>query len=180
MSKIGKKAIIIPEKTIVKIKNNIINISGPRGIEFLKLKNIDVRIQNMLIVINTPNQGIKKLKKYHGLYRSLIQNMIIGVNIGFKKELIIEGVGYRANLEKERIAFSLGFSHVIYKSIPHTLSINMENQNKKIIISGNNKQIVGLYAATIRKLRPPECYLGKGIRYSNEIIIKKQGKSTSK
>merc|ERR1711862_301340 len=117
-----------------------------------------------------PSKEIKKLKKYHGLYRSLIQNMIIGVNSGFKKELIIEGVGYRANLENNRIAFSLGFSHVIYKSIPNTLSITMENQNKKIIISGNNKQVVGLYAATIRKLRPPECYLGKGIRYSNEII----------
>merc|ERR1712110_180535 len=99
--------------------------------------------------MGNPSENTKRLKKYHGLYRSLIQNMILGVNNGFKKELIIDGVGYRANIERDYIAFSLGFSHVLYSLIPKNLSITMENQNKKIIISGNNKQIVGLYAATI-------------------------------
>lgn len=180
MSKIGKKPIIIPNSTTVEIQKNTIHVKGPLGSSSMKIRNIEICIKNKHIFIYNLDKTTNKLKKYHGLFRSLIQNMIIGVEYGFKKELIIEGVGYRANIENNYIALSLGFSHVIYCKIPQTLSIKIIDQNKKIVIHGNNKQIVGLYAAKIREFKPPECYLGKGIRYSNEIIIKKQGKSTSK
>merc|ERR1712151_1006041 len=109
-----------------------------------------------------------KYKKYLGLYRNLVNNMIIGNSLGFKKELIINGVGYRVTLENNLLMFSIGFSHIVYKKIPSSISIDITNQNKHIIVKGNNKEHVGLYAAEIRSLRPPECYLGKGIRYNNE------------
>merc|ERR1712110_134298 len=99
---------------------------------------------------------------------------------GFKKEITLEGVGYRVNIEKNLLAFSIGFSNIIYKKIPQNLNVQIFNQNKQITISGIDKQVVGAYAAEIRQLRPPECYLGKGIRYSDEKINKKQGKNTSK
>merc|ERR1712196_518527 len=134
-------------------------MGGPKGNLQLKFKYIVILVKNETITINPLYKNTKKYKRYHGLYRSLINNMIIGVSHGFKKILIIEGVGFRASLIDNMLALSIGFSNIIYKKIPNNLSVNISNQNKKIIIEGNDKINVGLFAAMIRKLKPPECYL---------------------
>jgi len=180
MSKIGSKPIQVPQGVTIKVENDIIYIKGPKGKLELKTKYIRIIIEHSVIKIDTSCKKEKKYKKYHGLYRSLINNMVTGIVQGFKKEITLEGVGYRVNIEKNLLAFSIGFSNIIYKKIPQNLNVQIFNQNKQITISGIDKQVVGAYAAEIRQLRPPECYLGKGIRYSDEKINKKQGKNTSK
>lgn len=179
MSKIGNKPIIIPKSVTITFADNIINIKGPKGESKLLLKYICPKISPHKIIMQMSNK-VPKYKKYLGLYRNLVNNMIIGNSLGFEKKLIINGVGYRVTLENNLLMLSIGFSHIVYKKIPQNLSIYITNQNKNIIIKGNSKSQVGLYAAEIRNLRPPECYLGKGIRYDNEVINKKQGKSSSK
>lgn len=176
MSKIGNKSISMSKKTIINIKNNIIYIKGPVGSLSLFIKYVNIKLIENKIIVRALNKK-NKYKKYHGLYRSLINNMVLGVNHIFKKELILHGVGYRINIENNILAFSIGFSHIVYKSIPRGISVNIGKQNKSITITGINKELVGSYASQLRSIRPPECYLGKGIRYSDEIIIKKVRKN---
>jgi len=180
MSKIGNKPIKVPKKTVVNIANNIVSVSGPKGVLKLIPKHVDIQLKDDQVIVESLHITNKKYKKYHGLYRSLINNMIQGVTQGFEKVLILDGVGYRVNLESNKLAFSIGFSNVIYKNVPPGISVNVTNNNKNITITGIDKNLVGLFSAQIRSLRPPESYIGKGIRYSNEIIVTKQGKSNSK
>lgn len=179
MSKIGNKVIIIPKGTNVSIKKNEISIRGPYGELSLSIKYVSITIEDNKIIVKLIYKR-NKYKKYHGLYRSLINNMIIGVNNKFQKELLLSGVGYKVNMENNKLAFSIGFSHTVYRKIPPGLSVEILNQNKNIKIVGIDKGLVGLFASQVREIRVPECYLGKGIRYSNEIIIKKQGKTNTK
>lgn len=183
MSKIGNKPVDVPEGTKIDFTNNIICIDGPKGVLKLNVKYVDIQLKKNQIIVESiykTSKKYKKYKKYHGLYRSLVKNMIDGVNNGFKKILVLDGVGYRVNLENNVLAMSIGFANVIYKQIPQGISVEILNNNKNILIKGIDKGLVGLFSAQIRNLRPPECYIGKGIRYSNEVVVTKQGKSNSK
>ncbi len=179
MSKIGKKKINIVEGVEVTQDNNMIIVTGKKGSLSLSVDpRIQVKIEdNEIVIINESNQ--KEYKAKHGLYRALIQNMITGVSEGYTKELDLVGVGYRAQQKGKNIEVSLGYSHPISVEAIDGIELKLEGQTK-IIVSGISKEKVGQVSATIRKLRPPEPYKGKGVKYSDERIIKKQGKSAKK
>jgi len=179
MSNIGNKIIYFPKDVKVSNKNNIISVVGPKGSLSLKFHNVEVLIKDLSIKILPLNQTTR-YKKFHGLYRTLINNMIVGVIQGFTKKLILNGLGYRANIENDTLVLSIGFSHTVYRKIPDDLDVSISDQNKIIEIFGINKELVGLFASQIRSIRPPEPYLGKGIKYSYEKINKKQGKTNIK
>ncbi|MHC6202436.1 50S ribosomal protein L6 [Breznakiellaceae bacterium SP9] len=176
MSRIGKVPVDIPSGVKVNFENQIITVEGPKG----KLTQnfnplISFKQEGNIIEVNRANDE-KQTKSYHGLYRNLLNNMVIGVSTGFSKTLIITGVGYRAELQGNLILMNLGYSSDIYIGIPEGIKVGIEG-NSKITVSGINKQVIGEFAAQIRKLRVPEPYKGKGIKYENEIIRRKVGKS---
>jgi large subunit ribosomal protein L6 len=179
MSRIGKKPIDIPEKVDVEIKGKTVSVKGPLGEDSLNV--IDginaIKEDNKIrIVKEDENSTDKAINGYYGLFRSLINNMITGVTSGFEKELEIIGVGYRANQQNANIQFQLGYSHDIIFEAPKGITLEVTDQTK-VKVKGFNKQQVGQVAANIRKLRPPEPYKGKGIRYKDEYVRKKAGKA---
>jgi large subunit ribosomal protein L6 len=179
MSRIGKKPIDIPEKVDVEIKGKTVSVKGPLGEDSLNI--IDginaIKEDNKIrIVKEDENSTDKAINGYYGLFRSLINNMITGVTSGFEKELEIIGVGYRANQQNANIQFQLGYSHDIIFEAPQGITLEVTDQTK-VKVKGFNKQQVGQVAANIRKLRPPEPYKGKGIRYKDEYVRKKAGKA---
>jgi len=176
MSRIGKIPVKVPSGVKVSFLNNEILVEGPKG----KLKQkyhpvINFEDKGSEIVVSRQNEE-KQSKAYHGLYRNLLNNMVIGVSAGFNRSLIVTGVGYKAELKDKLLAMSLGYSNDIYVAIPEGISVTTD-QGGKITVSGIDKHKVGEFAAQIRKLRGPEPYKGKGIRYDNEIIRRKVGKS---
>ena len=176
MSRIGKIPVKIPGGVKVSFQNEEITVEGPKG----KLKQkfhpvITFEDKGTEIVVSRASEE-KQVKAFHGLYRCLLNNMVTGVSTGFSKSLIINGVGYRAEVQGKLLAMSLGYSNDIYVAIPEGLTVTVE-QGGKINISGIDKHNVGEFAAQIRKLRSPEPYKGKGIRYDNETIRRKVGKS---
>jgi len=176
MSRIGLKPIELPKGVTVTVKDNVFSVKGSKGEmsqEFNSLVTIDVSDNS--VQLNRANDS-KQAKSYHGLYRSLMNNMIIGVSQGFSKTLVINGVGYRAELKGKSLLLNLGYSTQIEYIIPEGVQINVDGTNK-ITVSGIDKAKVGQVAAEIRKLRPPEPYKGKGIRYENENVRRKVGKS---
>ena len=176
MSRIGKKEIDIPEKTEITIDKLTIKIKGSKGEMSYEIpRNIQVTKENNKLIV-TKNIITKQTQALHGLTRSLINNMTIGTSIGFNKKLIIEGVGYRAQMSGKKLILNLGYSHPIEIEPTKDIEITVEN-NTQITISGINKEKVGQIAAKIRSTRPPEPYKGKGIRYENEIIRRKVGKA---
>ena len=177
MSRIGKKPVEIPSGVTVEIKDGIITVRGKLGTEKLSLlEGIDVELKNnQLLVITKPEEN-KELRAFHGLSRSMINNMVIGVSRGFEKDLEILGVGYRAIQQAKNIQFQLGYSHPIVFSPPEGITLEVLEPTK-VRVKGINKQQVGQIAANIRKLRPPEPYKGKGIRYRDEYIRRKAGKT---
>jgi len=180
MSKIGKVPIDIPLNVNVKIDSEKIIAKGPKGSLTLFFSHgISIEIKNNKIFVNNSKDFIKN-KNYHGLFRSLINNIIIGVNSGFKKELILNGVGYSAKMKGNCLTLLLGFSHPVIQIIPDSIKISIDKTGRKILIEGIEKQLVGLIASKIRLIRPPEPYLGKGVKYSDEIIKRKEGKSSTK
>ncbi|MBI5325913.1 MAG: 50S ribosomal protein L6 [Ignavibacteriae bacterium] len=179
MSRIGKKPINIPPKVQVSVDNHTIKAKGPKGELSLKLpESIDISIENNIISFSRPNDE-KKVRSIHGLTRALASNVIEGVANGYTKTLQINGVGYKAEMRGNRLMLSLGFSHPVLVVPPDGIDIISPNANT-IIINGIDKQLVGQTAAVIRKLRPPEPYKGKGIRYENEYVRHKAGKTTAK
>ncbi|MGX7590785.1 50S ribosomal protein L6 [Candidatus Karelsulcia muelleri] len=185
MSRIGKRNIIIPKNILIQIKNNVIYVTGPLGKLSLKIRGelkIE-RAENKITIKRIENN--KYNKSLHGLYRMLINNMIIGVLYGFKKDLELKGVGYKVALDNEKkvLEFNLGYSHNIVMNFPKDLKVeikNETNQKTRIILMSYDKQLLGIFAAKIRSLRKPDPYKGKGIRYINEYIIKKAGKTNVK
>lgn len=179
MSRIGKKTITLPDYISASLEKNKIIITGPKGkLSYLIPAKIKVEINkvNDIKTINiTTTEIIKKSKELHGLSRTLINNMITGVSKGFHKELEIQGVGYRCQMDQEKLILNIGYSHNITINPPQGISIAVHTNN--IIISGINKELVGQVAATIRAARQPEPYKGKGIKYKSEIIRKKVGKA---
>ncbi len=178
MSRIGKKSIKIPGGVTVEVVNNAVNVKGPLGALSMSLiKDIDVKNEDGVISItNKGDEKDRKQRASHGLSRALIANMITGVSAGFKKNLEIVGVGYRAVQQGKNIEFSLGFSHTIKFEPPEGITLKVLEPTK-VEISGIDRQKVGQIAANIRGLRPPEPYKGKGIRYKDEHVRKKAGKA---
>jgi large subunit ribosomal protein L6 len=176
MSRIGKKEIVIPENTTISIEKDILFIKGKYGTlsEFI-LSGINIKINDQKILIKRIDDQ-KKSRAFHGLMRTLVQNMVIGVNEKFTKTLLVEGVGYKFQLANNFINLNMGYSHIISFNIPEDINIKLDSPTK-IIISSINKQKVGLFASKIRDVRPPEPYKGKGIKYEGEIIKRKVGKT---
>ncbi|MBP7478933.1 MAG: 50S ribosomal protein L6 [Spirochaetaceae bacterium] len=176
MSRIGKLPVAVPAGVKITAASGLITVEGPKG----KLTQdyndlVEIKIENNHVVVSRVNDT-KPARSAHGLYRSLISNMVTGVTTGYTKTLIINGVGFRAEVQGKLLVLNLGYSNDFIAGIPENLTVTADNQGK-IIISGIDKQAVGEYAAEIRKLRKPEPYKGKGIRYDNEIIRRKVGKS---
>ncbi len=176
MSRIGKAPIPIKDGVTVNIKKNMVHVKGPKGELEQKIdSSIKVTINENIIEL-TRASDTRKQRAFHGLYRSLIANMIAGVYEGFSKQLEIIGVGYRAELKGKSLVLQLGFSHPIVYLAPDTIDITVPNQTN-ISVTGVSKELVGLVAAKIRSFKPPEPYKGKGIRYLGESVRRKAGKS---
>ncbi len=177
MSRIGKMPIIIPKGVDVKIEEgNKVTVKGPKATLSQKLPEaMIIELKDEVINIIRPND-LKKNKALHGLTRSLLNNMVIGVTKGFEKKLEINGVGYKATLQGKKIVLNLGYSHPIELELPVGITLEVPS-NTSIIVKGSDKQVVGQFAAVIRSKRKPEPYLGKGIKYSDEHIRRKEGKT---
>ncbi len=180
MSRIGLKPIEIPSGVEVKIdENNLVEVKGPKG--SLKEKfdpKLDIKIEDNIITVNRPDET-KKYRSLHGLTRTLIQNMIVGVTEGYSKTLEIVGTGYRAQKQGKKLVLNLGYSHPIEMEDPEGIEVEVPSQTQ-IIVKGIDKQLVGQVAAKIKGFRPVEPYHGYGIRYSDEVVIRKVGKTAGK
>lgn len=179
MSRIGKKPIVVPNGVTVTLEGNFIKVKGPKG-ELQKNihPNIKVELKNSEIEVSRSND-LKTNRALHGLSRALIQNMILGVSQEFKKILDIVGVGYRVELKGSNLLLNMGYSHPIYFIPPAGIKLEAPTPTQ-LIISGIDKQLVGQVAAKIRSIRKPEPYKGKGIKYSDEHIMRKAGKTAGK
>ncbi|MCQ2583874.1 MAG: 50S ribosomal protein L6 [Treponema sp.] len=176
MSKVGKLPVALPAGVNVNVSDGMITVKGPKGELKQKIHaEIGVEVQNNEIVLSTKD-GNKQTNAYHGLYRSLIANMVKGVTDGFTKTLVITGVGYRAEVKGKELVMNLGYSSDYIAIIPDGLTV-VATPDGKLNISGIDKQLVGEFSSQIRKLRKPEPYKGKGIRYDNEVIRRKVGKT---
>ena len=176
MSKIGKKPIAIPAGVEIKIDGQTVRVRGPRGEIHRRLeREINAEVTDGKVVV-TPRSNSRAARQLWGLNRTLVSNMVAGVTEGFRKELELVGIGYRAEKKGEGLSLSLGFSHPVEFSAPAGISLEVAEKTK-ITVEGIDKQLVGQTAAKIRALRPPEPYKGKGIRYVGEIVRKKPGKA---
>lgn len=180
MSRIGRMPIAIPaEVTVTIAENNKVTVKGPKGtLERVLPAEMDIKLEGSEVVVTRPSE-LKKMKSLHGLTRTLINNMVVGVTEGYQKILEINGVGYRAAKNGKELNLSLGYSHPVIMTDPDGVEAVMEGQNK-IIIKGIDKEKVGQYAANIREKRAPEPYKGKGIKYADEVIRRKVGKTGKK
>ncbi|HOP28648.1 MAG TPA: 50S ribosomal protein L6 [Spirochaetota bacterium] len=180
MSRIGKKPIEIPGNVTINIDGKNITVKGPLGENKLALLDgVIVKHEEKCLNVTIEDENNKQQRAYHGLFRTLINNMVVGVSTGFVKELEIVGVGYRALQQGKDIQFQLGYSHTILFPAPEGITLEV-TEATKFKVKGFNKELVGQVAANIRKLRAPEPYKGKGIRYKNENVRKKAGKTGKK
>jgi large subunit ribosomal protein L6 len=177
MSRIGKKAVEIPDKVkMVVSQDGSIQVEGPKGkLGWVLPRQITIRVDGKQAVLNRDAET-RSVKALHGLSRSLVNNMVVGVSKGFQKALEIHGVGFRAQVQGKNLNLSIGFSHPVVFPIPDGIKITVQ-ENTKILIEGIDKQLVGQVAADIRSHYPPEPYKGKGIRYAGEQILRKEGKT---
>ena len=180
MSRIGRMPIAIPAGVTVAIaENNKVTVKGPKGtLERVLPSEMGIKVEGAEVVVTRPNE-LKKMKSLHGLTRTLIANMVTGVTEGYQKTLEINGVGYRAAKAGKELTLTLGYSHPVVMVDPDGIESVMDGQNK-IIVKGIDKEKVGQYAAEIRAKREPEPYKGKGIKYSDEVIRRKVGKTGKK
>ena len=180
MSRIGRMPITVPADVDVKIgEGNVVTVKGPKGELTQSLRpEMIITMENGHIHVARPSED-KLHRSLHGLTRSLIHDMVVGVTQGFKKELEINGVGYRASKEGNKLVMNLGYSHLVTVEETDGITIEVPAQNK-VVIHGIDKQKVGQFAANVRAKRPPEPYKGKGIKYANEVIRHKEGKAGGK
>jgi large subunit ribosomal protein L6 len=177
MSRVGKKPIPIPEKVKVAIDNGTVTVTGPKGTLSRSIPpEITVAVEDNAIVVKR-SSDLKKVRALHGLMRALINNMVIGVTEGFKRELEIIGVGYRAEMKGKNLVLYLGYSHPTVFTPPDEVSLSVLPKENKIEVMGIDKELVGLVASVIRSFRKPEPYKGKGIRYVGEHVRTKAGKT---
>jgi large subunit ribosomal protein L6 len=176
MSRIGRLPILLPKGVSVNMDSKIITVKGPHGSlerELPDFMEVEIFDDRLLIKPKLPLTNVAK--RCHGLFRTLINNMVIGVSEKFQKELELKGVGYRCQVNNKEVILNLGYSHPIQLIIPDDIEVKVEN-NTSILVSGIEKEIVGLFASKVRAFRPPEPYNGKGVLYKNETIIRKTGK----
>ena len=182
MSRIGKAPIDIPAGVTVTIKDNVVTVKGPKGELSLAVNPaITVEQEGNQLLVKRPNDE-KENRAMHGLYRALIHNMVVGVSEGYKKEMELVGVGYRATATGQVLELSLGYSHAIYIKLPKEVTVEAKterNKNPLIILESADKQLLGQVCAKIRSLRKPEPYKGKGIKFVGEVIRRKSGKSAN-
>jgi large subunit ribosomal protein L6 len=182
MSRIGKSPIEIPAGVTVQVKDNVVTVKGPKG-ELSQEVNpdLEVKVEGGQIEVKRPSDD-REHRAQHGLYRALIHNMVVGVSQGYKKEMELVGVGYRATANGQVLELALGFSHAIYIKLPKEIKVEAKserNKNPLIILESYDKQLLGQVCAKIRSLRKPEPYKGKGIKFVGEIIRRKSGKSAN-
>ena len=176
MSRIGNRIITVPEGVTVENVNNVVTVKGPKGtLTQPLLKDITIKQEENKIIVERKNENVKAM---HGTMNALIQNMIIGVSQGYEKGLEIVGVGYRFNVQGKKLVINAGYSHPVEMEIPEGLTVEA-NGNTEITVKGIDKILVGEFAANIRKVRKPEPYKGKGIRYKGEHIRRKEGKKAA-
>lgn len=182
MSRIGKAPIAIPAGVTVQVKDNEVTVKGPKGTLTQEINpDITVKIEDGHIHVTRPSDD-KEHRAMHGLYRALIHNMVVGVSEGYKKEMELVGVGYRATATGQVLELSLGYSHAIYIKLPQEIKVEAKterNKNPLIILESSDKQLLGQVCAKIRSLRKPEPYKGKGIKFVGEVIRRKSGKSAN-
>ena len=180
MSRIGRAPIAIPAGVEIKVEdNNVVTVKGPKGTLTRQFNaNMAIAMDNGVLTVSRPNDA-KENRALHGLTRTLISNMVVGVTEGYKKELDVNGVGYRVAKEGTNLVMNLGYSHQVIVPEIDGITIDVPSPNK-IIVSGCDKQVVGQFAAEVREKRPPEPYKGKGIKYSDEVIRRKVGKTGAK
>ena len=186
MSRIGKLPIVIPAGVTVTLNNGVVNVKGPKGEMSQKVdSSIDVKIENNEIFFsineNSP-VNLKQKQAFHGLYRALVNNMVVGVSAGYQKVLELVGVGYRVSNQGNLIEFALGYTHPIFIQLPKEIKVETKserNQNPVIILESCDKELLGLVCAKIRSFRKPEPYKGKGILFKGEVIRRKSGKSAA-
>ena len=177
MSRIGKRIIEVPEGVTVTLENNEVVVKGPKGIlKQVMLKDITMKQENNEITLN---RNCESAKAMHGTMNALITNMIKGVTAGYEKVLEIIGVGYRFNVQGKKLVINAGYSHPVELAAPAGITFDVPNANE-IIVKGMDKELVGQTAAVIRTKRPPEVYRGKGIKYAEEVIRRKEGKAGKK
>ena len=177
MSRIGRLPVEVPSGVDVNIKGSQVKIKGPKGeMEFTFSPDIDLSFKDGEISVTRPSDA-REMRSLHGTTRSLIQNMVIGVTDGFQKELQLVGVGYRANMQGKTLVLNVGYSHSVEVEPPPGINFEVGDRSQQIFISGIDKQKVGQITADIRKVRPPEPYKGKGIRYKDEYVRRKAGKA---
>lgn len=177
MSRIGKKPIPLPAKVSVTIKDQDLTVTGPKGeLSFSVHPEITVKQEDGVLLVERPSDA-RQHRALHGLTRALVANMVTGVSDGFEKALVIEGVGYSSEMRGNDLVMKLGYSHEIVVPPPAGISFAVEDRGRLVRVSGIDKQAVGQVAANIRKLRPPEPYKGKGVRYADERVRRKAGKT---
>ena len=186
MSRIGKLPIVIPAGVTVDYKDGVVSVKGPKGELSQKVdSSIIVKIEDGRMTFEIDEKSpvnVKQKQAFHGLYRALVNNMVVGVSEGYKKELELVGVGYRVSNQGNLIEFSLGYTHPIFIQLPQEVTVETKserNQNPQIILESCNKELLGLICAKIRSFRMPEPYKGKGILFKGEVIRRKSGKSAS-
>ena len=179
MSRIGRMPIAIPAGVTVEVaENNKVTVKGPKGtLERVLPSEMEIKVEGDQVVVSRPND-LKKMRSFHGLTRTLINNMVVGVTSGYEKKLEVNGVGYRASKSGKKLTLNLGYSHPVEMTDPEGLESTVEGN--KIIVKGIDKEKVGQYAAEIRDKRRPEPYKGKGIKYADEVIRRKVGKTGKK
>ena len=180
MSRIGRLPVAIPAGVTVEVaENNVVTVKGPKGTLVKELASeMEIKVEGAEVVVTRPND-LKRMKSLHGLTRTLINNMVVGVSAGYQKVLEVNGVGYRAAKSGNKLTLNLGYSHPVEMIDPEGIEAVCEGQNK-IIVKGIDKEKVGQYAAEIRDKRRPEPYKGKGIKYADEVIRRKVGKTGKK
>ena len=179
MSRIGRQPVVIPAGVTVTVADgNVVTVKGPKGtLERVLAPEMDIKVENDTVVVTRPND-LKKMKSLHGLTRTLINNMVTGVSQGYTKELEVNGVGYRAAKQGNKLVLNLGYSHVVEMIDPEGIETAVDGN--KITVKGINKEKVGQFAAEIRDKRRPEPYKGTGIKYVDEVIRRKVGKTGKK
>ena len=182
MSRIGKAPIEIPAGVTVKVDGNVVTVKGPKG-ELKQTVNpdLEIKVEGNELTVSRPSDD-REHRAQHGLYRALIHNMVVGVSTGYRKEMELVGVGYRATATGQVLELSLGYSHAIYIKFPPEIKVEAKterNKNPLIILESDDKQLLGQVCAKIRSLRKPEPYKGKGIKFVGEVIRRKSGKSAS-
>jgi large subunit ribosomal protein L6 len=177
VSRVGRLPVDIPSGVDVKISGSHVRIKGTKGeLEYTFAPVISIEVKDNQILVTRPSDA-REMRSLHGTTRALLQNMVTGVTDGFQKELQLVGVGYRANMSGSNLELNVGYSHTVLVEPPLGITFEVGERNQQIFISGVDKQVVGQVAADIRKIRPPEPYKGKGIRYKDEYIRRKAGKA---